>query len=273
MQRFPIALDLRDRDALILGAHGEAPQTAERLLAAGARVTVIAPGSVHETIAEAAARGRLTLHRRPFQDTDLDGRAIVFLAPFDDDLSRRLHQRLAAEGRLVCTLDRPEFSTFANLAVARVSGLTMAFGTDGVSPSTARRIREDLTTLFSDPRFARYLDALRQARAALPRGEERMARMRAAVEGFAIEARLRFPDWFDKHTPADWFDKRTAPMESTATETDTASEVADIEIQAPITDTANADPSLSTPPSGPGAPPPDTTPLASRSADSSRRGE
>ncbi|HSN99894.1 MAG TPA: hypothetical protein VLS89_16470, partial [Candidatus Nanopelagicales bacterium] len=120
------------------------------------------------------------------------------LAPGDDALSQRLHDELRAAGRLVCTLDRPEVSTFTNLAVAEVPGLTMAFSTHGTSPSTARRIREDLTALFSDPRFARYMEALRLARASLPRGEARMARMRAAARGFAIEARLRFPEWFER---------------------------------------------------------------------------
>ncbi|EYF01330.1 precorrin-2 dehydrogenase/sirohydrochlorin ferrochelatase family protein [Chondromyces apiculatus] len=231
MRLFPIALDLNGRSALVIGAHGEAPHTIQRLLAAGARVTVLAPPGlaasdtttrdaetrdketpdvapsraeapdIDPAILAAADAARLTLHRRPFQDSDLEGQAIVFLAPLDDALSRRLHRDLSAAGRLVCTLDRPEVSTFSNMAVAEVPGLTMTFSTHGASPATARRIREDLTALFSDPRFARYLDALHRARAALPRGEARMARMRAAVQGFAIEARLRFPSWFDPTEP------------------------------------------------------------------------
>ena len=85
-----------------------------------------------------------------------------------------------AEGRLVCTLDRPELSTFVNPAVARASGLTMTFATGGVSPGAMRRIREDLEALFGDPRFARFLDALSGLRARLPRGE-RAARMAEAA--------------------------------------------------------------------------------------------
>jgi len=195
---FPIALELDGRDALVIGAHGEAPGAALRLLEAGARVTVVAPGEVHEPIAQAAAAGRLALHRRPFDDADLEGKALVLIAPGDDALSRRLHRELTAAGRLVCTLDRPEVSSFSNMAVVSVPGLTLAFSSHGASPGTLRRIREDLTALFSDPRFAAYLDALRRARARLPRGAARMARMRAAVEGFGIEARLRFPGWFER---------------------------------------------------------------------------
>jgi precorrin-2 dehydrogenase/sirohydrochlorin ferrochelatase len=75
------------------------------------------------------------------------------------------------------------------------SGLTIAFSSGGASPGALRRIREDLGALFSDSRLAGFLDALRALRERLPRGE-RAARLRAAVEGFGVEGRLRFPAWF-----------------------------------------------------------------------------
>ncbi|AUX28583.1 MULTISPECIES: bifunctional precorrin-2 dehydrogenase/sirohydrochlorin ferrochelatase [Sorangium] len=198
MRLFPIALDLNGRRALVIGADGEVPYTVERLLAAGARVSVVAPGQVDASIERAAQEGRLELHRRPFADGDLAGAAIVFLAPGDDALSRRLYRELADAGRLVCTLDRPEVSSFANPSVVSASGLTMSFSSHGVSPGTIRRIREDLSALFSDPRFARYIEALRRLRESLPRGAERAARMRKATSGFGVEARLRFPAWVER---------------------------------------------------------------------------
>ncbi|WP_437623467.1 precorrin-2 dehydrogenase/sirohydrochlorin ferrochelatase family protein [Sorangium sp. So ce1151] len=198
MRLFPIALDLTGRRALVIGGDGEAPYTVERLLSAGARVSVIAPGQVDGSIERASREGLLELHQRAFADDDLAGAAIVFLAPGDDALSRRLHRELADAGRLVCTLDRPEVSNFVNPSVVAASGLTMSFSSHGVSPGTIRRIREDLGALFSDPRFARYIEALRRLRESLPRGAERAARMRQATLGFGVEARLRFPAWLER---------------------------------------------------------------------------
>jgi precorrin-2 dehydrogenase/sirohydrochlorin ferrochelatase len=197
MRLFPVALNLSGRSALIVGAGGEAPRAAERLLEAGARVTVVAPGAVHEAIARAAAEGRLALHRRAFEDRDLEGAAVVLVAAADEALSQRLYEELADAGRLVCTLDRPDLSSFVNMAVVTVPGLKIAFSSGGVSPGALRRIREDLGALFSDPRLARYLEALRGLRERLPRGAGRAERMRAAVEGFGVEGRLRFPAWFE----------------------------------------------------------------------------
>jgi precorrin-2 dehydrogenase/sirohydrochlorin ferrochelatase len=198
-----VALDVRGRRALVFGAGGEASSKIERLLNAGALVTVIAPGDVRADIDQAAREGRLELLRRAPFDDDAEGAAVLFIEPsahgsgVDDDLSRRLYARALRSGTLVCTLDRPEVSTFINPAVVDVSGLTMSISTAGASPALARRIREDLEALFSAPRFARFLDALANLRSALPRGE-RAARIKDAVKGFAIEARLHFPAWFDR---------------------------------------------------------------------------
>jgi len=73
MRYLPIGLDLHDRDALVAGAGPELPAKIERLLAAGARVTVIAAEPDREVEALAAA-GRLTLLRREATDEDLAGR-------------------------------------------------------------------------------------------------------------------------------------------------------------------------------------------------------
>jgi len=197
--RLPIELDLQGREALVVGDGPEVWPKIDRLLEAGAAVTVIAEAAPSPEILQRASR--ITILARAATDTDLAGKAIVFAAPFAtaeaEARARRWHAAAAREGRLFCAIDRPEASTFVNVAVVRASGLTMTFGTGGKSPGVARRIREDLASLFSDPRFARFLDHLSTLRAALPRGE-RAARMAQAVRGFAVEARLRFPDWFER---------------------------------------------------------------------------
>ena len=210
MRYLPVGLDLSGREALVVGAGAEVPAKIERLLAAGARVTVIAPEPDDATLARAAA-GEITLERREPTDTDLEGKAIVFAAPAatpeGEARARRWHAEAVRRGALLCTIDRPEACTFVSMATVRAPGLTMAFGTEGASPGAARRIREDLEALFADPRFGRFIDRLAALRATLPRGQ-RAARMAEAVKGFAIEARLRFPAWIDQH------DSESAPRTS-----------------------------------------------------------
>jgi precorrin-2 dehydrogenase/sirohydrochlorin ferrochelatase len=199
MSTLPVELDLQGREALLVGDGPEVWPKIDRLLEAGATVTVIAEAAPGPELA--ARAGRIALVVREATDADLAGKAIVFAAPFTtpegEARARRWHAAAAREGRLFCAIDRPEASTFVNVATVRVEGLTMTFGTGGRSPGVARRIREDLEALFSDPRFGRFLDRLSARRASLPRGP-RAARMAEAVRGFAIEARLRFPEWFER---------------------------------------------------------------------------
>jgi precorrin-2 dehydrogenase/sirohydrochlorin ferrochelatase len=200
MRYLPIDLDVRGRRALFLGGSAELVSKIDRALAAGAIAAVICEGPPCPEIEARAARGAIALHRRALDPADLEGAAVVFASPFTTPEEEALAHRLAAQARerglLFCAVDRPEACTFVNAAVAEAPGLVMTFRTGGASPGTARRIREDLERLFADPRFARYMDALARLRASLPRGA-RAARLSEAVKGFAIEARLLFPAWFE----------------------------------------------------------------------------
>ncbi len=201
MRYLPIELDVLGREALVIGANAEVVSKVDRLLTVGARVTLVAEGPLPLEVEAWAEAGAITVLRRAFEDGDLEGKVIVFAAPFstleEEALAHRLHDAARRSGRLFCTIDRPETCTFVNAAVARAPGLVMTFSTGGSSPGTARRIREDLEALFTDPRWERYLAALRRLRASLPRGE-RAARMAEAIRGFAVEAKLRFPDWLER---------------------------------------------------------------------------
>ena len=141
--------------------------------------------------------GRLRLLRREVEDADIDGKVIVFFATTEDERAAPFYERARREGRLLCTIDRPERSTFVNPAIARAQGLTMTFATGGTSPGAMRRVREDLEAIFGDPRFGRFLDALARLRARLPRGP-RAETMAEAVRGFALEGSLRFPAWLER---------------------------------------------------------------------------
>jgi precorrin-2 dehydrogenase/sirohydrochlorin ferrochelatase len=201
MRTFPVELDLRGREALVVGSFAEMVRKIQHLLDADARVTVVTEAESAPTPALSALAGRLTLLTRRASDADLEGKVVAFLAPWstpeDEARARRWHATAVRQGTLLCTVDRPETSTFVSPAVVEAPGLRMRFASGGRSPGLLRRVREDLEVLFSDPRFGRFVDELARRRAALPRGE-RAARMAEVLRGFAIEAHLRFPDWFER---------------------------------------------------------------------------
>lgn len=85
---YPVFLDLRDRLCLVLGGGALAEEKLPELLAAGARVVVVAahPSPGIETLARA---GRLLLQRRAYRDGDLAGAFLAIAAPDAGEAGRQ----------------------------------------------------------------------------------------------------------------------------------------------------------------------------------------
>ncbi|RUQ16849.1 uroporphyrinogen-III C-methyltransferase, partial [Micrococcus sp. HSID17245] len=69
---YPTSLRLLGRPVLVVGGGAVAGRRVGALLDAGALVTVVAP-EPGEEVERLAAAGLLTLHRRPYRPSDLDG--------------------------------------------------------------------------------------------------------------------------------------------------------------------------------------------------------
>ena len=144
MRWLPLAVDVAGRPALVVGAGELVLAKVERLLAAGALVTVCAPGEVAPGVAELAVSRRITLVHRAPAEPEVAAAVVIFVAPEEEAIADALAARARREGRLVSTIDRPERSTFVSPAVTEASGVIVTVATDGVSPGLAKRLREDL---------------------------------------------------------------------------------------------------------------------------------
>ena len=59
-----------------------------------------------------------------------------------------------------------------------------------------RRLREDLAAALVTPAMVRFVSRLAALRDEPP-FETRIDRVKAAVQGFGLDVRVRFPAWFD----------------------------------------------------------------------------
>ena len=89
MRYYPVYLDMRGRNALVVGGGAVGSRKAETLLRAGARVTLVSP-QVTEKIRSLADAGRLTWHARGYRSSDVATMFLVFSATDDPDLNRRI---------------------------------------------------------------------------------------------------------------------------------------------------------------------------------------
>jgi precorrin-2 dehydrogenase / sirohydrochlorin ferrochelatase len=182
---FPVALDLRGRRCLVVGAGSVATRKIEALIDAEATVIVVAPERSRPVQALAQA-GRLQLRERDFSSEDLDGVFLVIAATDRTDVNREVSNQARARGVLVNAADDPASCDFILPAIVRRGDIQIAISTGGRSPALARHLRQRLEALLP-PEYERLVGVLAEVRARL---REEGARVPAANWQAAIDDEL-----------------------------------------------------------------------------------
>jgi siroheme synthase-like protein len=151
-------LDLTGRSVLVVGGGPVALEKVEGLLAAGADVTVVAPRNV-----PGIGDLDLTLIRRRYQASDLEGKFVVVAATSTTSVNRRVFRDAEARALLCNVVDVPELCSFILPAVHRHEPIAIAVSTGGASPALAQRLRDEIATVVR-PEHAELADRLRELR-------------------------------------------------------------------------------------------------------------
>lgn len=154
---FPAFLDLRSRRVVVVGGGPVAAAKLDALLQAGADVTVVAP----DVVPEIEGRG-VTVVRRPFEESDLDG-AWWVVAAAPTGVNRRVRAAADARRVFVNAVDDPAHATAYLGGVVRRDGVTVAVSTDGRAPALAGLLREALDA-WLPARLDEWLSAADEAR-------------------------------------------------------------------------------------------------------------
>jgi len=162
---YPLMLDVRGRQAIVIGGDRVAAEKAAALAASGARVSVLSSEFCAELLAQAEQK-RVTLHRKAYEPGDLAGAFVVIAATNDPQLIQAIWAETQERGQLVNIVDVPEYCSFIVPSVLRRGQLTVAVSTEGASPSLAKRIRQSLEEFFP-PAYGTYVQLAALARAYL----------------------------------------------------------------------------------------------------------
>lgn len=140
---YPVFLDVRGRECLIVGGGDVAYGKVMGLLPCGARIRVVSP-EVHSGIARLAQGGKITWERRRYRSGDIGG-AFLAIAATDDTALNNLVYDEAVEARALCNVvDVPERCQFIAAAIVRRGPIVAAISTSGSSPAFAARLKRDL---------------------------------------------------------------------------------------------------------------------------------
>ena len=181
---FPMFVHMAGRRCVVVGAGAVAEQKVRGLLAAGARVRVVAPEATPYIVRLARVR-KILWQRREFRSGDLRGAFLAVAATNSADVHERVFREARRRGVLCNVVDVPPQCDFYYPAVVRHGQMQIAISTGGESPALAQRVRRHLENEFSDG-FGRWVAQLGRARRRALKSEPEIAR-RAALAHAAVE--------------------------------------------------------------------------------------
>lgn len=161
MTDYPVVFRVAGMPVVVVGGGRVAARKTEKLLAAGAQVTVISP-ELGEAMAMWAEQGKINWRAKRFEPSDIEGARLVIAATDDPDVNMAVYQSLRPH-QWINMVDRPELSHFTVPATLRRGRLTISVSTGGASPELAKRITDELAERY-DNVYADYVEFLARCR-------------------------------------------------------------------------------------------------------------
>ncbi len=169
-----VSLYVQDRRVLLVGVGHGAEDRAQRLQAAGARIERATDES--------------------WSSLELGDFFVVLAHSDSDSLNREIAESARASGAWAYAHDQPDVSDFAFPALAQRGPLAIAVSTQGQAPALAARLRVQLQALLDESaqELDEAVDELARLRTALPRGSERMNRLKELAAKVRLVGKVEF---------------------------------------------------------------------------------
>ena len=153
---YPVALNVRGRNCVVVGGGSVGVRKAMALIAAGATVTVIAPNA-SPALRVLADDGRVLYRAEPFTPAHLEEVFLVIAATDRSNVNQLVAKAARARGvllNLAADADEADAGNFATMAMVRRDDLIIGVTTGGAGPALSAHIRRDL-----DAQYALYWES------------------------------------------------------------------------------------------------------------------
>src|SRR5271154_3811580 len=165
MSLFPMFVKLEGRLVVVVGGGVIAEGKIPGLLAAEARIRLIAP-AITPAIAEWVRQRRVDWLPKEFEAHDVDSAFLIIAATSAPGVNEAVFREAEARGILCNAVDDIDHCHFYYGAVVQRGDLQIAISTNGKSPALAQRLRQEFETQFG-PEYEAWLQWLGAAREAL----------------------------------------------------------------------------------------------------------
>ena len=195
---YPLFLNLRGRNCVVIGGNNMAEAKIRDLLETGAQVKVIAPEAT-DAIAAWAATGRVQWENRHYETGDLRDAFLVVTAA-GSSTNAQVYAEAETRNTLCNAVDDVEHCNCYAASVVRRGPLQLAISTAGNSPALAQRLRLELEQQFG-PEYFSWVKELGELRRRLfseldldPDTRRRMLHAQASAAAFESFRNLRSKD-------------------------------------------------------------------------------
>ncbi|WP_395344970.1 siroheme synthase CysG [Ningiella sp. W23] len=146
MKYFPVFIDAEHVNCLIVGAGEVAARKLELILKTPASVSIVSPW-VSDTVASLAKQHDIEIHERVFEDKDLEGKSMIFVATDDSQVNQHIHDLAHSQSKLVNVVDNTPLCKFITPSIVDRSPIIIAMSSGGVAPVLLRYIRQKLESV------------------------------------------------------------------------------------------------------------------------------
>ena len=162
MAKYPIFLELSGRRVVVIGGGAVAVRKAQVLLAAGARLVVVAE-RIDKMMTALCKSKNVELIKSKYSKNYLAGALLAIAATNNHQLNKRIYKDCQELEVLCNVVDEPELCDFFVPAIVKRGDLQIAIGTEGHYPAYAGHIRKKLEKIFTD-KHGQFLTELEKFR-------------------------------------------------------------------------------------------------------------
>lgn len=164
MDYFPLFINLKNKNCLVVGAGEIAARKIELLAKAGAKITVIAPEISASVMQLAANNSYIEISIKKFNAADISQQRLIISATNQADINALVATTADAHNIPINVVDSPALCSFIVPAIIDRSPVVAAVSSGGASPVLARLLRTKLESLIP-PAFGRMAKLAEKYRA------------------------------------------------------------------------------------------------------------
>ena len=147
MDYFPLFIDLKNKNCLVVGAGEVAARKIELLAKAGAIITVVAPEISNNVNQLAASNPKLEIIQKDFSPDDIAQQRLIISATNQATINALVAETAENHNIPVNVVDNPDLCSFIVPAIIDRSPVIAAVSSGGTSPVLARLLRAKLESL------------------------------------------------------------------------------------------------------------------------------